>query len=117
MINMQAIAPPTWSGAVMAGRPMGARAEEGPPLMRRPSGPAGLEGMQCATVRLLPEWADHAGRGAVAGEAEADGPGHRCGDAGQYLPVWYVSTYPPGHQAGSRRENMSTVVHISRRGF
>jgi len=29
MINMQVMATPTWSGAVMAGRPMGARAEEG----------------------------------------------------------------------------------------
>src|SRR5262249_48959503 len=48
---------------------------------------------------------------------EADGPGHRRGHAGQYLPVWYVSSYPPGHQAGGGEESMSTVIHISRRGF
>src|SRR5437899_4627451 len=83
----------------------------------RPSGPAGLEGVQCTAVRRLPEWTDHAGRGVVAGEAEADRPGYRCGYAGQYLPVWNVSTHPPGHQAGRGRENMSTMVHISRRGF
>src|SRR5678815_5841751 len=60
-----------------------------------------------AAVRLLPVGSDHDRRGAVDEDAEADRRADRHRDAGQHLPLRYLSTYSPRDQtrgAGLRKE-------------
>src|SRR6185369_9667076 len=86
----------------------------------RPGGsPAakGLEGVERAAVRLLPERPAHAGGGAPQGKAETQRPGDRDSHAGQYLPLRHLPAHPPGDQTGSGGEVMSGVRLVSRRGF
>src|ERR1035441_9418643 len=83
----------------------------------RSSGAASLEEQQRPAVRLLPEWADHAGCRVAERETEADGSRYRRDYAGQHLPLRHVSANPSGHQAGRGGESMNTINIVSRRGF
>ena len=69
---------------------------------RTPPGAGGLARPQRVAMRLLPDRADHAGRLAPQGHAEADGRGHRRRHERQPVPLRHLSAHPRRHQAGGQ---------------
>src|SRR5580765_7102063 len=68
---------------------------------------AGMDRRRRTTVRLLPGWANHDGRLAAGGEAEADRSGHRRCDVEQLMPVRHLRPHPSRDQARGERAIMN----------
>src|SRR5689334_1412340 len=69
-------------------------------------------------MRLLPVGSDHDRRGAADQDAETDRRTNRHRDAGQHLPLRYLSTHSPRHQTrGASLSGGVMTKSLSRRTF
>ena len=77
----------------------------------------GMDRVQRAAMRLLPDGPDHAGHVPAQGEAKANRRRHRRRDVGKHLPLRHLPAHSCGHQSGRGRKHEHSILNVSRRSF